>query len=133
MSKMLAVSAASVGAIALPRMVRADGLIIVEPPPCDPACPGPIRVGDQLTVKSHRVNVTITNQVATTAIDQVFFNHNEWVAEGTYIFPMPDGATVSKFTMTVDGQQIEPKILTAEEAAAIYDQIVRSMRDPALL
>ena len=108
-------------------------MIIVEPPPCDPACPGPIRVGDQLTVKSHRVNVTIANQVATTAIDQVFFNHNEWVAEGTYIFPMPDGATVSKFTMTVDGQQIEAKILTAEEAAAIYDQIVRSMRDPALL
>jgi len=112
---------------------RADGLIIVEPPPCDDGCPGPIRVGDQLIVKSHRVDVIIVNQVATTTIDQVYFNPNEWVAEGTYIFPIPDGATVSKFTMIVDGQAIEAKILTAEEAAAIYDEIVRSMRDPALL
>lgn len=130
---MLVLGAASAGAVAMPRLTRADGLIVVEPPPCSSGCDVPVRVGDQLTVKSHRVNVTIANQVATTAIDQVFFNHNEWVAEGTYIFPMPDGATVSKFTMTVDGQQIEAKILTAEEAAVIYDDIVRSMRDPALL
>lgn len=130
---MLVLGAASAGAFAMPRLTRADGLIVVEPPPCSSGCDVPVRVGDQLTVKSHRVNVTIANQVATTAIDQVFFNHNEWVAEGTYIFPMPDGATVSKFTMTVDGQQIEAKILTAEEAAVIYDDIVRSMRDPALL
>ena len=112
---------------------RADGLIIVEPPPCDSGCPGPIRIGDYMVVKSHRVDVTIVNQVATTTIDQVFFNPNEWVAEGTYIFPIPDGATVSKFTMIVDGQPIEAKILSADEAAAIYDEIVRTMRDPALL
>ena len=35
--------------------------------------------------------------------------------------------------MIVDGQAIEAKILTAEEARAIYDEIVRTMRDPALL
>ena len=62
---------------------RADGLIIVEPPPCDAGCTAPIRVGDQLVVKSHRVDVTIRDQAATTRIDQVFFNPNDWVAEGT--------------------------------------------------
>jgi Ca-activated chloride channel homolog len=133
-STVLAGAAATVGALAVPHWARADGVIIVEPPQCQTgACPSPIRVGDQLVVKSHRVDVQIASQVATTRIDQVFFNPNEWVAEGTYIFPIPEGATVAKFTMIVDGQAIEAKILTAEEAAAIYDQIVRSMRDPALL
>jgi Ca-activated chloride channel family protein len=116
-----------------PLAARADGVIIVDPPPCDPACPEPIYVGDQLIVRSHRVDVTIENQVATTTIDQVFNNPNDWVAEGIYIFPIPEGATVDKFTMIVDGKSIEAKILTAEEARRIYDDIVRKMRDPALL
>ncbi|MGH2531160.1 MAG: VIT domain-containing protein [Thermomicrobiales bacterium] len=112
---------------------RADGIIIVEPPPCAVECPGPTYVGDQLVVKSHRVDVTITDQVATTKIDQVFHNPNDWVAEGTYVFPIPEGATVDNFTMIVDGEPIEAKILTADEARRIYDDIVRTMRDPALL
>ena len=124
----------TLGSLALPRWARADGVIIIEPPGCETgACPAPIRIGDQLTIKYHRVDVQVLNQVASTTIDQAFFNHNEWVAEGTYIFPIPDGATVSNFVMVVDGQEIEAKILTAEEAAAIYDEIVRKMRDPALL
>ena len=133
-NRSLAFGAVALGAALTPLTTRADGVIVVEPPECQTgACPGPIRIGDQLTVKSHRVDVKVANQVATTTIDQVFFNQNDWVAEGTYIFPIPDEATVSKFTMIVDGQSIEATVLTAEEAAAIYDQIVRSMRDPALL
>ena len=116
-----------------PLAARADGVIIVEPPTCDPACPTPTYVGDQLVVRNHNVNVSIDNQVATTSIDQTFFNPNDWAAEGTYIFPIPDGATVDQFTMTVDGQEVEASVLDAEQARRIYEDIVRSMRDPALL
>ncbi|NLX08442.1 MAG: VWA domain-containing protein [Chloroflexi bacterium] len=84
-------------------------------------------------IRSHRVHVNIENQVATTRIEQVFFNDGERPAEGTYIFPLPYGAAVSELVMWVDGQPIEAKILDADEARAIYDQIVRQMRDPALL
>jgi Ca-activated chloride channel homolog len=129
----LALLMAFAAGLVMPLAARADGVIIVDPPPCDPACPKPIYVGDQLVVKSHRVDVTIADQVATTSIDQVFNNPNDWVAEGTYIFPIPDGATVDKFTMIVDGEKVEAKILSADEARAIYDDIVRQMRDPALL
>ncbi|MFL5758752.1 MAG: VIT domain-containing protein [Thermomicrobiales bacterium] len=119
--------------LVMPLAAQADGVIIVDPPLCDPACPKPIYVGDQLIVKSHRVDVTIADQVATTRIDQVFNNPNDWVAEGTYIFPIPDGATVDKFTMVIDGDPVEAKILSADQARAIYDDIVRQTRDPALL
>ncbi len=105
----------------------ADGIII--PPPR----PGPFTDPAWLTIRYHRVNVTIDNQVATTRIDQVFVNEGEFVAEGTYIFPLPQGATVSEFTMWVDGQPIQPQILEADEARRIYDEIVRRLRDPALL
>ncbi len=116
-----------------PLAVRADGVIIVDPPPCDPACPEPFPVGDQLEIRSHRVDVTIADQVATTSIDQTFHNPNDWTAEGIYVFPIPDGATIDRFTMEVDGEPVEAEILTAEEARRIYDDTVRNLRDPALL
>lgn len=116
-----------------PASARADGFVIVDPPPCDPACPEPYYVGDQLEIVSHRVDVTIEGQVATTTIDQVFYNPNDWVAEGTYVFPLPEAATIDDFTMVVDGEPIEATILSSEEARAIYDDTVRRMRDPALL
>ncbi len=116
-----------------PLAASADGVIIVDPPPCDPACPEPHYVGDQLDVVSHRVDVTIADQVATTKIDQTFHNPNDWTAEGTYVFPIPEGSTIDSFTMEVDGKPIEATILSADEAREIYDDTVRKMRDPALL
>ena len=53
--------------------------------------------------------MTIANQVATTTIDQVFFNPNDWVAEGTYIFPIPESATVGKFTMSSMARRSRPR------------------------
>ncbi|MDQ3227915.1 MAG: VWA domain-containing protein [Chloroflexota bacterium] len=116
-----------------PLSAVADGVIIVDPPLCDPACTDPFFIADQLNVRSHRVDVAIADHVATTRIDQVFHNPNSWAAEGTYIFPIPPGATISEFTMTIDGEPIEAKLLDADEARRIYDDIVRNLRDPALL
>jgi Ca-activated chloride channel family protein len=88
---------------------------------------------DGLRIEYQRVTVSIEDQIATTHIDQLFVNENEWLLEGTYLFPLPPGATVSQLTMWVDGQPIEAKILEKDEARDIYDEIVRQLRDPALL
>ncbi len=88
---------------------------------------------DNLRIAHQRVNVTIREQVATTHIDQLFVNDGDGLLEGTYFFPLPEEATVSQLTMWVDGIAIEAKILEREEARAIYDAIVRQLRDPALL
>ncbi len=101
-------------------------------PPIEPPMP-PIWNFDGLRIDYQRVNVTIEDQVATTHIDQLFVNDNDWMLEGTYLFPLPEGAAVSQLTMWVDGQPIEAKILEQEEARQIYDEIVRQLRDPALL
>jgi Ca-activated chloride channel family protein len=107
----------------------ADGIIIPDPPP-DPV--PPIEM-PWLTIRYHRVDVTIENQVATTHVEQEFVNEHDWEAEGTYVFPLPDGAAVSEFAMWIDGTRVEGSILQADEARAIYEDIVRRRRDPALL
>lgn len=101
----------------------------IEPPIIIP----PIWNMDGLKIKYQRVDVEIEDQVATTHIDQLFVNENDWMLEGIYLFPLPPGAAVSQLTMWVDGEPIEAKILEAGEARQIYDEIVRKLRDPALL
>jgi Ca-activated chloride channel family protein len=122
-------------AIALPMVIPAyaDGIIIPEPPICDPGpCPVPFPIS-QLAIEYHRVQVTIEDQVATTHVDQVFRNDNDWQVEGTYVFPLPQGAVVTQFILWIDGVPVEGKVLTREEARRTYEDIVRKMRDPALL
>jgi Ca-activated chloride channel family protein len=111
------------------RPVLADGFIIPQPP-----VDRPIPWRDvPLTIKYHRVNVTIEDQVATTKVDQVFVNDADFAVEGTYIFPLPEDAAVSSFDMWVDGKKLEGKLLGRDEARRIYEDIVRRQKDPALL
>src|SRR4030042_1678839 len=106
----------------------ADGIVIPHPPPDVPIVEVPY-----LTIKYHRVTVTIEEQVATTHVDQVFVNEGRHEVEGTYIFPLPEEATISEFSMWVDGEKLEGQVLERDEARRIYEDIVRSRRDPALL
>ena len=129
-------------ALFLPAAARADGIIIPQPPICEacppPPCPDPFTCPtpspiSQLAIRYHNVTVTIQDQVAVTHVDQVFFNPNSWAVEGTYLFPLPQDAAVSSFTLWVDGKPVEGEILDADQARQKYQEIVRSLRDPALL
>ncbi|MBC7811225.1 MAG: VWA domain-containing protein, partial [Burkholderiales bacterium] len=119
----------------------AQGIIVPDcPPPCLDCdvrvpcwTPGVFTDPSWLKIDFHRVNVTVEDQIATTNVDMQFTNVGESLAEGTFIFPLPQGATVDQLIMYVDGQAIEARILEADEARAVYDEIVRQYRDPALL
>ena len=127
---------ALLGALVLPLsapLASGAQVIVVDPPACDPVCAEPVFLGDQLDIRSHRVDVAIRDGVAETRVDQVFFNPNDWVAEGVYLFPVPQGAAVAEFTMWVDGEPVAAELLDAGAARRTYEEIVRSLRDPALL
>ena len=134
------------GAASLPCL--GAGLIIVEdsnwhpesmpppvvpphwPRPFPPPRPHPFAPLDVNYVKIH---TRITDQVAVTSVDQEFYNPNAARLEGTFVFPIPKGAHLNKFTMEIDGKQVEAELLPAEKAQHIYEDIVRKLRDPALL
>lgn len=113
----------------------ADGVLIVGHPMIMPDVrPAPsLPKPEALPVKYHHVTVEITNQVATTKIDQVFLNPHNMVLEGTYIFPLPEEAAISDFALYMDGQKISGDVLEKDKARRIYEDIVRRMKDPGLL
>jgi Ca-activated chloride channel family protein len=109
---------------------RGDGFIVVERPIYVPPTHFPFA---PLEVTSHQVNVKIDGQVAVTSIDQEFFNPNDQRLEGYYMFPVPKGAHIDKFSMEIGGKSVDAELLPADKARRIYEDIVRKMRDPALL
>ncbi len=128
-SRMLIVGLTLVGLlISSGGVAHADGVVIVEPPPGVPPSEAP-----NLVIKYHRVEVDISDQVATTEVDQVFLNETRHDLEGIYVFPLPEEAAISEFAMYVDGERWEGEILPRDEARRIYEDIVRSRLDPALL
>lgn len=112
--------------LALTAISWADGFIIVHPLP-DLPTPTP------LSVKYHRVNINVDNQISIVKIDQMFKNPNNRQLEGTYLFPLPEDSAISKFAMDIDGKMTEGKLLDKDEARKIYEDIVRKLKDPAIL
>src|SRR5438874_7139214 len=103
-------------------LAQAHGLLIPEEKTLPP-----------LAMLNHKVSIKIDDQVATTRVEQTFRNHTQRQLEATYIFPVPKGASVNKFTMYVDGKEVKGEMVEANKAREIYTDIVRRTQDPGLL
>lgn len=86
-----------------------------------------------MAIQSHRVEIEITDRAAVTKVDQVFRNQTSQVLEATYIFPLPEGSSVSEFALWVNGERTEGEVLERDAAARIYQDIVTRLRDPGLI
>jgi Ca-activated chloride channel homolog len=106
--------------------IFADGFIVIPEP-------HPLLHPFPLEVLYHKVDIDINGQSAVTKIDQKFYNPSAHRLEGFYIFPIPKGAVINNFTMEINGVETKAELLDSDKARKIYEDIVRKMRDPALL
>src|SRR2546427_12963750 len=86
----------------------ANGLLIPEDKQLPP-----------LAMLQHKVTIKLDDQVALTHVEQVFRNHTDRQLEATYVFPVPKGASVNKFTMWVDRKEERGEMIEAEKARQI--------------
>jgi Ca-activated chloride channel family protein len=105
--------------------VRADGFVVPVRPE--------ISVRGHWAVKYHRVSVTVRDQVASVSIDQAFVNTGKGMIEVEYLFPVPPEAALDAMTLIVGGKEYTARLLKADEARKVYEDIVRRKKDPALL
>lgn len=123
----LAVISANAQGTIVPRMCE------ITRCPQPPRPPRPAPVPNILPIKSINVDVKINGQVSTTHVEQVFRNDSPYTLEGTYFFPIPETAWIVEFAIWENGKKLVGEVRSREEARRIYDQIVRSQRDPGLL
>lgn len=129
--------AVAIAALGTARPAAAQGFIVVD----EPTTPVPPIDGRQpryvpftpVEVRSLSADVDVTGMVAVTSVEQTFYNPCPRQLEGTYIFPLPEGAAVDRFSMEINGKETTGEMLDAGEARRIYEAIVAKMRDPGLL
>lgn len=111
----------------------AQGVIV--PGPCErcPRPPRPIPLPRSLPIKSIKIDTKIASQVATTHVEQIFRNDTDATLEGTYLFPIPEQASITEFAIWDGDRRLVGEVRSREEARRIYDEIVRRQRDPGLL
>ncbi len=110
----------------------------IWPPPLPRPIPRPTPVPPPrhwtpLEIRSSQLNVEVTDQIAVTTTEQEFYNPNAQRLEGSFLFPLPKDAHISQFTLEIDGKPVEAELLHAKKARQIYEDIVRRVKDPALL
>ena len=89
--------------------------------------------GGLLEIKAHEVNVTINNGVAVTEVTQVFHNTENRQVEALYTFPVPKQASVSNFSMWINGKEMVGEVLEKQRAREIYNSYKQRRKDPGLL
>lgn len=89
--------------------------------------------GGRLTIKEHSARVTINNGIAVTEVTEVFVNQEDRQVEALYTFPVPKKASVSNFSMWINGKEMVGEVVEKERAREIYNSYKRVRRDPGLL
>jgi Ca-activated chloride channel family protein len=80
-----------------------------------------------------QVRVAVDGRVARIEVEERFRNSGSRLAEGSYLYPMPGEAVFTNFSLWMGDQEVRGETMNAEQARAIYEEIVRRKKDPALL
>ena len=79
------------------------------------------------------VSVTVLGRVAQVTVEEWFQNRGAGLGEGDYHYPLPGEATFGSFSLWQGDSELRGETMDASQARAIYEEIVRRKRDPALI
>src|SRR3954454_21855331 len=115
----------ALAALSTGREVRAQGFLIDRRPD--------VPVARSYEIREVTVDARVRDQVAEVQVSQTFHNPGSSALESEYLFPLPEEGAIQNLVLLVDGKELPGRLLPKDEARRIYEQIVRSKRDPALL
>jgi Ca-activated chloride channel homolog len=79
------------------------------------------------------VTVDVSDRVATVEVEEWFRNDGRGVAETDYLYPLPGESGFAGFSLFAGDDELTGETMDAAQARRIYEEIVRSRRDPALI
>jgi Ca-activated chloride channel family protein len=95
--------------------------------------PAPLPQAPRVERVRTSVTVRVTDGVARVAVEEWFRNNGTGLAEGDYIYPLAGEAVFSDFSLMQGEEVLKGEPMDAARARAIYEEIVRRHRDPALI
>src|SRR5262245_26122559 len=79
------------------------------------------------------VNVRVSGRIARVEVEEWFQNRGGGMGESDYLYPLPGEAVFSNFSLFQGDNELRGETMDAGRARSIYEEIVRTKRDPALI
>ncbi|MFW5905178.1 MAG: VIT domain-containing protein, partial [bacterium] len=79
------------------------------------------------------VQVRVEGSVAHVEVEEWFRNRGPAVAEGIYHYPLPGETAFQGYSLFQGDVELTGELMDADSARAIYEEIVRRRKDPALI
>ena len=79
------------------------------------------------------VRVELTDRVLHYEVEERFVNRGAVIGEADYLFPLPGNAAFQDLKLSINGELVSGETMNAGDARRIYENIVRTQRDPALV
>src|SRR5688572_1606728 len=76
-----------------------------------------------ITIQRFDVDVRILGNRAATTFTLTFYNPSSKVLEGTFLLPLPQGATVTRYALDVNGRMREGVPVEKAKAAQVFESI----------
>ncbi len=89
--------------------------------------------GSGLAIASLRASAVIEGPLAYTEVKLAFDNPENRVREGTFKMVLPQGASLGRFAMKIEGAWQEGEVVPKERARVAYEDALHRNQDPALL
>ncbi len=89
--------------------------------------------GTGLELGAIEAKIALADPFALTELRLLFENPTDRTVEGTFTWELPEGATLARFAMRIQGDLVEGEVVPRGEGRAAYEEILHRRRDPALL
>lgn len=86
-----------------------------------------------LLLEAMDVHVIIRDLLAETTLTLTFRNPHDQTLEGEFLFPLPEGSTVSGYGLDIDGEIVEGAVVEKQKARVAFEKEVRKSIDPGLV
>ncbi|WP_421945579.1 VIT domain-containing protein [Pedobacter sp.] len=88
---------------------------------------------EAVNLKKLIIDVQITGNIATTVMTMTFHNNTNRILEGELTFPMPEGVSISRYALDINGKMREAVPVEKAKATEVFESIERRRVDPGLL
>lgn len=86
-----------------------------------------------VSLQKLNIDVQIMGNIATTTMTMTFYNSTSSILEGELTFPMPDGVSISRYALDINGKMREAVPVEKAKATEVFESIERRRVDPGLL
>jgi len=91
------------------------------------------RWGNGISIEKVDATVLFSGNIAETTLDLTIKNSTSRVLEASLDLPLPEGASISRYALEVEGTIREGVVVDKEQGRVAFDNTIRGLIDPGLL